>query len=293
LTHNGLDERSIESKIQYLEEASPGKGLLERRIGFSTNVGRLREIDEDSIVAVEVSSVYESKTRKRILLLVADGLGGQAKGEVASSIGASIAASRVLGILAARDEIKSSTYHKVFSEAISQANKEILNWGLDKPQFSGMGTTLSLVVIDGNSLHLAHVGDSRVYILNQETIKQVTKDHSYVQELVDLGKITVEQAKNHPRKNIVTKVLGYYGEIQPDLVSLPLSDNEHVLVCCDGLTIHVGDEEIRKIVLRNRDPQKACNELVSLANEAGGTDNISVALASAKEFTPSLLGNLR
>ncbi|MCJ7771127.1 protein phosphatase, partial [Candidatus Bathyarchaeota archaeon] len=99
---------------------------------------------------------------------------------------------------------------------------------------------------------------------------------------MDLGRITVEQARNHPQKNIVTKVLGYYGEIQPDLTSLPLSDEDHILVCCDGLTFHVGDEEIKQIVLRNSNPQNACDELVSLANERGGFDNISLALASAK-----------
>jgi len=258
------------------------KTVSDRRIGFSTNVGRLRKKDEDSVIVAKVTSVYESVTGNRILLLVADGMGGIEGGEVASRIGASVVGNRILQTLATGDKMESSTYHEVFSQAIQLANKEILHLTLDRTQLSGMGTTVSLAVIDGDLLHIAHVGDSRVYVINQRTIRQVTKDHSYVQSLVDLGRITVEEARCHPKKNIVTKVLGYYGEIQPDLTSLPLDGEDHVLVCCDGLTIHVGDEEIRQIILRNPYPQDACDELVTLANERGGSDNISLALASAK-----------
>ena len=148
-----------------------------------------------------------------------------------------------------------------------------------------MGTTMTLAIIDGNQLHLGHVGDSRVYVLNDKSIRQVTKDHSYVQTLVDQGRITTQQAKNHPDRNVVTRVVGYYEEARADLASLNIEDNESVLVCCDGLTAHVGDYEIREIVLRSNDPQAACDDLVSLANRKGGTDNISVALASPKIST--------
>jgi protein phosphatase len=283
LTNLQPDESNLETENQRLKKTALTRSPPERRIGFSTHIGRLRGKDEDSVIAAEVTSMYESMARKRILLLIADGMGGQEGGEIASRIGASVTANSILEMLATGDKIESSTYHEAFSQAVQHANKEILDLTLNRTQFSGMGTTVSLAVIDGNYLHVAHVGDSRVYVINQRTIKQVTKDHSYVQTLVDLGRITVEQARNHPQKNIVTKVLGYYGEIQPDLTSLPLSDEDHILVCCDGLTFHVGDEEIKQIVLRNSNPQNACDELVSLANERGGFDNISLALASAKD----------
>ena len=261
------------------------KTQRDRRIGFSTHVGRLRVKDEDSVIAAEVTSMYESIAQKRILLLIADGMGGRKGGEVASRVGASVTANRILGMLATGDKIESSTYHEALSQAINHANKEILDLALNRTQLSEMGTTVSLAIVDGNYLHVAHVGDSRVYVINQRTIRQVTKDHSYVQNLVDLGKITVEQARDHPQKNIITKVLGYYSEIQPDLTTLPLSDEDHVLVCCDGLTLHVEDEEIKQIVLRNRNPQESCDELVALANERGGLDNISLALASARDYS--------
>ena len=262
--------------------AAARRHLLGRTIGFSTDVGRHRDIDEDSVVAADILCSFGTDERRRVLLLVADGMGGHNAGQVASATVARLVSGQMLSLLATGDEISSTMYHEAIQRAIEGANREVLRMATDEPALEGMGTTMTLAVIDGNQLHLGHVGDSRVYVLNDESIRQVTKDHSYVQTLVDQGTITAQQAKNHPDRNIVTRVVGYYEEERADVVSLSIEDNESMLVCCDGLTAHVRDEEIREIVLKSNDPQVACDELVSLANRNGGTDNISVALASPK-----------
>jgi serine/threonine protein phosphatase PrpC len=290
--HETDSPAKVDSKSSKVDHHQPGltnldaavarKRPLGRSIGFSTDVGRCRDIDEDSVVAADIRSSYASYERRRIMLLVADGMGGHNAGQVASANAARVVSGQMLSILATEAEISSSMYHEAIQRAIEGANREVLGMAADEPTLEGMGTTMTLVVIDENQVHIGHIGDSRVYVLDDESIRQVTKDHSYVQTLVDQGRITAQQAKNHPDRNIVTRVVGYYDEARADVMSLSIEDNESVLVCCDGLTAHVGDEEIREIVLRSNDPQSACDELVSLANRKGGTDNISVAIASPK-----------
>jgi serine/threonine protein phosphatase PrpC len=252
------------------------------KIGLASDIGKKRELDEDSIVATVIETIYESKARKRLLLLVADGVGGHNKGEVASQLAAQEVGASLCGVLARKVEINERTYYSEMTDAIIRANKVVLDYSKKHPDCEGMGSTIALAVIDGNRLHMASVGDSRVYVVNQESIWQVTKDHSYVQELVDKGELTREAALKHPRRNVITKVVGYYGEVKPDISSLTLDQDDFVLVCCDGLITHVGDVEVQEIVLKHEDPQKACENLIQLANERGGSDNISVIVAPAK-----------
>lgn len=251
----------------------------EKRIGFATDVGMKRKLDEDTIIAMEVMTAYESRKRKRVLLLVADGMGGHSKGEVASRIGAHTVAHKLHQLLTSEGEITDMTYHKELTDAILTANRKILDYSTKNAECEGMGTTISLAIIDGYRLHIASVGDSRVYVLNEEKIWQVTKDHSYVQELIDKGELSSEAARNHPQRNVITRVVGYYGELKANTGNLLLDENDFVVVCCDGLTTHAEDEEIRQIVLGHADPQKACDELIGLANKRGGTDNISIIIA--------------
>src|SRR2546427_186436 len=162
-------------------------------------------------------------------------------------------------------------------------------WGLPRmsggsdrhPGSQGMGATFSLAVADGRSLHVANAGVSRVYIVNAREIFQVTRDHSLVQEMVDRGELLPEEAKRHPRKNVITMALGVYEEVTPDIGCLTMEPGDSVLLCCDGLINHVEDEDIHRVVVETSDPQKACEILVSLANRGGGTDNISVIIARA------------
>ena len=252
-----------------------------RRPGFATNVGKVRRVDEDSLIALDVRSAYLSQPRSRLLLMVADGMGGHSRGDVASRIAVQTVVGALLPILTSENDIPTTTYHRGIMAAVGLANQSILAYAQARPECEGMGTTLCLVVVDGENLHIANVGDSRVYMVNDQEICQVTRDHSHVQELVDSGEISAEEARHHPQKNVITRVVGYYGEVVPDIGCLTGEPGEMVLLCCDGLTNHVPDEEIQRVVAENHDPQRACDVLVALANKDGGTDNISVLLAPA------------
>ncbi len=250
-----------------------------RNIGFLTDIGRVRKVDEDSIVAMEVRTAFRSETRTRLLLMVADGMGGHRRGDLASRIAAQTAVGLLLPLLTSEEDIPRATYTRALQAAVGHANQAILAKAHRNPEYDGMGTTIALAVADGRNLHVANVGDSRVYIIDDEEIRQVTRDHSLVQEMVDRGELSPEEARHHPKKNVITMVLGVYGEVTPDIGCLTVEPGEMVLLCCDGLVNHVEDREIQRVVVETRDSQQACEILVALANKDGGTDNISVLLA--------------
>jgi serine/threonine protein phosphatase PrpC len=147
-----------------------------------------------------------------------------------------------------------------------------------------------VAVIDDEcrGLHIGSVGDSRVYIINREKgAIQLTRDHTFVQELVDNGKITKEEARHHPKKSVLNQAVGSFAEITVDTFSHRLGDNDYVLLCCDGLINHISDDDMAQIVLDNHaTPQQACDKLVALANKGGGKDNISVIIAPANIMKP-------
>ena len=250
-------------------------------VGFASNVGRVRPVDEDSILAVELRMAFLSEPRTRLLLMVADGMGGHNRGEVASRIAIQTVARSLLPVLTSEEDIPRATYYRVLGAAVARANQAIFLEAERHPEYEGMGTTLSLAVADGRSLHVANAGDSRVYIVNEREIFQVTRDHSLVQEMVDRGELRPEEAKHHPRKNVITMALGVYEEVTPDIGCLTMEPGDSVLLCCDGLINHVEDEDIHRVVVETSDPQRACEILVGLANRGGGTDNISVIIARA------------
>jgi len=249
------------------------------KVGFATNVGRVRPVDEDSRVAVEIRTAFLSEVRTRLLLMVADGMGGHRRGDVASRIASQTVASTLLPLLTTEQEIPRATYHRALRSAVALANQAIFAEVDRHPECQGMGTTLSMAIADGRTLHVANVGDSRVYVINQREIYQVTRDHSLVQELVDRGEIKPEEARHHPRKNVITMALGVTEEVTPDIGVLTVEPGDIILVCCDGLINHVEDEDIRRVVVETSDTQRACDVLVALANKGGGTDNISVVIA--------------
>ena len=232
---------------------------------------------------MDLMSAFEGKKRRKLISILADGMGGQSRGEVASKIGARILATELQRFLGDTD-MNEEKYYDLLVRAFSVANWHILRYSEMHPEAEGMGTTISLAVIDENQqLYIGNVGDSRVYIVNREEgAIQLTKDHTFVQELIDKGKITKEQARHHPKKNILNQAVGTFADLKVDTCSLRLDDNDYVLLCCDGLTNHVSDDEMAEIVLNsNASPQEACDRLVTLANKRGGKDNISVIIAPA------------
>ena len=248
-----------------------------RKIGMLTDVGQVRPVDEDSILAADLSFGVNSESSKFLLLAVADGMGGHAKGEEASKIALNAIARAVIP-----DLLNNTPFTKILEKGIQNANQDILDYTAENPEASGMGTTSVCAVVKDNQIHLANVGDSRAYRVSDDEICRVTKDHSYVQALIDEGEITEEQAREHPRKNEITRAVGIMPSIEVDTMKLTLDSDESLLLCCDGVIAHLSDDDIHKIIRDSPDPQTACQEIVDMANERGGSDNISLIILSSE-----------
>jgi protein phosphatase len=268
------------------------KDLNSRKIGMLTDVGKVRTIDEDSILAADLSFGINSESEKFLLLAVADGMGGHAKGEEASKIALNTLTKTIIPEL-----FGNISFTDLLENGIKNANQEILEYTVKNPESSGMGTTTVCALVKGNNIHLANVGDSRAYVISDDEIRRVTKDHSYVQSLIDEGQITEEEARDHPQKNVITKAVGIMESVEPDTMKLTLDDNESLLLCCDGVIAHLTDEDIHKIICNENNPQNACQQIVDLANQRGGSDNISLIVLSSNneevipDESPTLINN--
>ena len=203
------------------------------------------------------------------LFMVADGMGGHKAGDYASRCAVDTIVRSVM-------EDAQTDQEEIFRKAISVANEEILEKSTEDPNFEGMGTTLVACTIKENLMKVANVGDSRLYLLRNHKITQITEDHSLVQEMVRLGKIDQENARNHPKKNIITKAVGVVPEVEADYFDVPLEKGDEILLCSDGLSNMLEDEEIRMIMEAGRDITEQAEALVRAANDNGGKDNISV-----------------
>jgi protein phosphatase len=226
----------------------------------ATHVGHVRDQNEDS-VAPEV----DGSSGGPIVVAVADGMGGAAAGEVASRLAIDAA---VAGPPADVDTAR----------RILDANRAVLSAVLKDPSRAGMGTTMTLGVFDTEgSLYLGHVGDSRAYLLRDDELERLTTDHTYVMELVARGQLSVEDAANHPRRNLITRVVGME-DITVDESEVQLEPGDRVLFCSDGLTDTVPDDEIGRILRTEESVPGAAWALVEAANAVGGIDNTTVAL---------------
>jgi protein phosphatase len=232
--------------------------------GSGTDTGMVREHNEDSLYPVESGSADH-----RIVVMVADGMGGAVAGEVASRLAVEAASE-----LPADDPIDPADRVLAGNSAVILATEE------DR-SLAGMGTTLTLVQLDpAGTARFAHVGDSRAYLLRDEELSQITTDHSLVGELVSLGRITKEEARNHPHKHLVTRVLGL-GSISVDSFEMDLMDGDRLLLCSDGLTDMVTDEDIESILNAGNGVEATVWELIEKANTAGGVDNTTVVVIDA------------
>jgi PPM family protein phosphatase len=227
------------------------------RVGAGSDEGRVRDHNEDSYLLQEP------------LFAVADGMGGHAGGEVASSL--------ALEMLA-QMPVTSAGEGTSLAEEFRKANQVVLDRAEAERELSGMGTTLTAVLTDGITAHVGHIGDSRAYLVRNGELRQVTEDDSLVHRMVDAGKLSPEEAGRHPSRSILTRALGVKEDISVQEKRLELQPGDRLLLCTDGLTGMVSDEEIQEILDRNGDPQDACNELIQAANKAGGLDNITVVL---------------
>jgi len=228
--------------------------------GTGTDIGRVRTGNEDSLFPTTAGHAEGD-----VLLLVADGMGGAVAGEVASRL-ATEAATRGL-------DTDTSPEDRVLAanEAVIAATKE-------DPSLSGMGTTMTLVNMHSDGIaEFAHVGDSRAYLLRDGSLKQLTTDHTLVNELIELGKITNEEAEHHPHRHLLTRVLGL-GPVGVDLLTVTLRENDRVLLCSDGLTVMVSDFAIEQILGAGEGVEPTAWVLIEQANMAGGVDNTTVVV---------------
>ena len=252
-------------------------------IGYSCDVGQKRKLNEDSVMYLTFDSMSYSGEESAGIFIVADGMGGHNAGEIASEWGIKTFARECLfRLLQPVDQFEQDEASNVngpdniLSLGIKAANELLFEKAKGKDALQGMGTTLTAALITGQDLHVTHVGDSRCYIINDRETIQVTKDHSQVQELVDAGLMSREEARVHPDKNIITRVVGYYQEVESDSYHRKLYEGDNILCCSDGLWDVLSDQKISEIVLSSETPQQACIELVAQANQLGGPDNISV-----------------
>jgi PPM family protein phosphatase len=241
--------------------------MAELRWGAATDRGQIRTGNEDQMFAGES------------LFVVADGMGGHQAGEVASKIA-------VDRLRAGLDDETPRLADLV--TAINEANRDILRAAVSNPDQHGMGTTItSLAVmedpVDGEVFALANVGDSRTYLFRHGRLRQLTVDHNYVQELVAEGHITRDEARNHPRRNIVTRALGIEPDVRVDSWLVAIVRGDRFVLCSDGLNDEVHDDEIAEVLAAHDDPQEAADELVRRANGNGGRDNITVIVVDVVE----------
>lgn len=232
-----------------------------------TDVGRTREINQDYVFTSEnpVGTLPN-------LFIVADGMGGHKAGDVA----ARFAVEQVVRYIESQEE--ESNPLRVLQSAIETANEQLYDKAQNNKAFTGMGTTIVAAVIEGDMLYVANVGDSRLYVVGEEII-QITRDHSLVEEMVRRGEIRREEARNHPNKNIITRAMGTSRIVVSDCFEEPLSGRK-VLMCSDGLTNMLLDEDIKIIMNQSENLEEAGRQLVTAANENGGVDNITVILVN-------------
>lgn len=235
-----------------------------------TDKGITRPNNEDFCDAKQVD--------KFTVLALADGMGGANSGEVASSM-------TVKSIFNSLDEnlmrnLSLADMPKTLSDVIRRTNSMVYDLSRTNDKFEGMGTTVEICVISQDTAYIAHIGDSRVYKITEDgNIKKLTKDHSLVEYMIDAGTITPEEAATHPQKNIITKALGTSPEVEADIISCSLSEGDIILMCSDGLSNMLGEDDLVSVVLSEEELSARAEKLINMANDAGGKDNITVILA--------------
>lgn len=229
------------------------------------DIGKCREINQDYIFVSE-----EPIGNLPNLFLVADGMGGHKAGDLASEY-------TVAKVQEAVSKSMQTIPYQILKGAFQYANQKLLEKAGESDSYTGMGTTLVAATVKNDAVYVVNVGDSRLYKIGDK-IEQITEDHSLVEEMVRMGEISKEQARNHPDKNIITKAMGVSDTVEPDYFDTDLQKGECLLMCSDGLTNMVSDRHIKEIVELRTDLESCAKELIRAANQNGGRDNIAVVL---------------
>ncbi len=234
-----------------------------------TDVGRVRSINQDSFHLIKDKNIS----------IVADGMGGHAAGDQASKIAVKTITEILDGYdFQAEDGESGMSIEELVRYALQEANEQILLASLSNQHLQGMGTTAIVAVESQGKLYLGHVGDSRTYLVRNQKISQITEDHSVVQQLVKAGAISEAEAEVHPYKNVITRCLGMQANVEPDTLEMVLEPGDRILMCSDGLSNMVSDSTMEQLINDSESPEETCQKLIDLANENGGTDNITAVL---------------
>ncbi len=251
---------------------------MQLSVAAGTDVGRIRSGNEDSL--------YADADQDRGLFIVADGMGGHAAGEVASEMAVQIVAREMAAV---RDHSGNEVL-ETLAESLRMANRAIYERTIVEADKQGMGTTASCLILGGGRWIIGHIGDSRVYMLRGGVFRQLTKDHSYVQEQVDAGFLTPEQARYHPYSNVITRCVGANAVVEPDVLYGDLQNGDLFLVASDGLTGMVEDPQLRKIMETRGSPGRMVDAMINDANRRGGLDNITAIVVQVMKVTSGITG---
>ncbi len=234
---------------------------------FETNKGLMRENNEDNLIVEEFDNYS--------LYAVADGMGGHKAGEVASSIAIEGIRNYFVESMG-KDDFQPPSF---IIESVKLSNEKIREESLKNEECCGMGTTVTMAVLDKkqHTIYIGNVGDSRAYILRNDEIKQITIDHTYVYELLKDGRITAEEAKTHPKRNVITRALGSEEIVHADIFEIEFYKNDILILCTDGLTTHVSNDKMLEII-KEYGSSASVQKLIKQANDNGGTDNITIII---------------
>lgn len=235
---------------------------------YKSDIGKKRNSNEDYCLAKKENDFY--------IFIVADGMGGHLAGEVASKL----AVESIESYIEDHKDMLEDTV-RLITESMTYANKLVYEEAM-KPDQKDMGTTCELLITKDGKCFIGHVGDSRTYIYSKGNFRQVTRDHSLINDLLESGSISQEEAKLMPQKNIITRALGSEETLNIDVLEIDLDKDDKILMCTDGVSGSLTDEEMKNILLENPDLDKAANQLIAKANEAGGLDNSTVILAEKR-----------
>lgn len=261
--------------VELVEKVALEKGRI--LVGTAQSTGLERSHNEDTLFVMKGNSEGEGSLPDFGLFIVADGMGGHRAGEVASAISVRKVAHRITKdtILHLFDEQNSAEIPPIqdmVRQALELANDAVVE------RVPGGGTTLTVALLLGNYLTIGHVGDSRAYIISDNGSKAITRDHSLVERLRELGQLSEDEAASHPQRNVLYRAIGQGTILEVDVVSHPIPSNGYMLICSDGLWGVVDEDDIQSIILKSSHPQVACEQLIQAANAAGGPDNITAVL---------------
>jgi protein phosphatase len=247
-------------------------------VGYASDVGQLRDHNEDTLLAFKGVHLGDEASDPFGFFVVSDGMGGHRAGEVASSLAARLVSHHVLSRVYSRlllDETADADpvpLTDILRDAVQKANARV------HEKVPGAGTTLTCALILGRRAYIAHVGDSRAYLLTKYDMHQVTEDHSYVSRLIELGELSPEEAAVHPQRHVLYRAIGQGDKLDIDTYHQSLPPGSRLLLCSDGLSGTVSEADIGRIIASATTPQEACQKLVKAANDAGGPDNITAVL---------------